>query len=421
MTRTLLVLISLSLTPAATPGDEAALAGGERVEGRLSLTRSGQLLFVPDKRGTAAGAAVEYRLGGRPAPFRAGPGMRLCLQGGQELTGLFLGLDRDQLAFRTAWTDRLAVPRRAVVALTHLPGWQPVRSDDLTGKLAGWTVQGAPAAQSSGLALDRAGQSLACTLQRPLAAGRVGVNFRAQDRPAGARWVVEAVFTRKDGDRVVRITLAGAGAALDVDAGGLAGTAASVTQADGWRRLWLDFTAGSLRIGVDDDALWWALAPGPGGPLRQVRLACVTAQGTPTGRVVLANFVLERAVREWPHLRGDPGQDELWLAGGDQLFGRVVRADSGSIELKGRFGARRFDWAHLRGWFPRRHADRPAVPRAPVVRVGIRSGLRPAEDILEGTLTALDTRQVKLRHPLLGEVVIERARVAWLRPVSAGR
>ena len=78
----------------------------------------------------------------RPAPFRAGPGMRLCLQGGQELTGLFLGLDRDQLAFRTAWTDRLAVPRRAVVALTHLPGWQPVRSDDLTGKLAGWTVQG---------------------------------------------------------------------------------------------------------------------------------------------------------------------------------------------------------------------------------------------------------------------------------------
>jgi hypothetical protein len=79
---------------------------------------------------------------------------------------------------------------------------------------------------------------------------------------------------------------------------------------------------------------------------------------------------------------------------------------------------RRFDGTRLRGWFPRREANRKTAPAAPVVRLGIRSGLRAEPDVLEGTLTALDARQVRLRHPVLGEVAIERGWVAWLRRVG---
>jgi hypothetical protein len=421
MPRTVMVLIGLAVALASAPADEAVLDGGERVKGELSLTKTGQVLFAPQQRGRTINGAIEYRLGGRPAPFRAGPGMLLRLPGDQEVTGLFLGLQRDRLVFRTAWAERIEVPLRAVVSLTHLPGWRPVFRHDLSAKLTGWTVQGTPGTDESGVILDKPGQSLSCAPARPIDAGRLGVNFREQGSPAGARWVVEAVFAHKGGERTVRVNLAGTGTHLDVATGGLAGTAASVPRGNGWRRLWLDFTTGSLRIGVDDEALWWTLAQGPGGPLRRVRLACVAERGTPAGRVVLAQFVLERAVTERPHPRGDPGQDELWLAGGDQVFGRVVRADAHSVELKGRFGVRRFAWTRLRGWFPRRQDAGLSSARGPLVRVGIRSGLRSAEDELEGTLTALDRRQVKLRHPVLGEVALERSRVAWVRPAGRSR
>jgi hypothetical protein len=406
-------LIYLFLVPLLAGADDAVLPGGERVKGELSLTKAGRLHFVPQK-GPPPDAA-EYYLSGRPAPFRAGGGMLLKLPGGQEVSGLFLGLERDNLIFRTAWSDRLEVPRRAVVALTHLPGWRPIFRHDLNGKLTGWSVQGTPAVESSGVVLSKPGQSLTCKPGQEIAEGRLGVNFREEARPAGARWVVEAVFRHKGGDRVVSVTLAGT--QLEVDSGGLMGTAGSVTRGDGWRRLWLDFTTGSLRIGVDDEVLWYTLTAGPGGPLRQVRLACTsTEKSTPAGSVLLSNFVLERAVTERPHPRGDPKQDELWLAGGDQVFGEVVRADASSVELKGRFGVRRFIWSQLRGWFLRKSGDRLAAPRAPVVQLGIRSGLRPTADVLEATLTALDAEQVKLTHPVLGTITLDRGRVAWLRP-----
>src|SRR5207245_353627 len=70
---------------------------------------------------------------------------------------------------------------------------------------------------------------------------------------------------------------------------------------------------------------------------------------------------VERAVAFSPRPPGDPTQDELWLASGDQLFGKVVRADRKEVALEGRFGTRSFPWSALRGWFRRRTAAPPAA------------------------------------------------------------
>jgi hypothetical protein len=417
-----LVLFSLLLVPEVLPAaDVAVLEDGSRVPGRLDLARSGQLVFVPQRRGVSVTDAVEYRLEGVPSLFRAGPGMLLRLSGGQQLSGVFLGLERDALLFRTAWADRLTIPRPSVVSLTHLPGQRTVFAHDLTGKLTGWAVQGTPVLSSTGVVLARPGQALTCTPSR-ISTGRVEVNFRTQAKPAGARWVVEALFARKGGDRVVRVTLAGSTDRLAVDPGGLAGTAEPLASGEGWRRLYIDFSAGSLRLSVDDEALWYTLAAGPGGPLRQVRLACLAPDRPAAigGSVELASFVLQREAARRPHPPGDSTQDELWLGDGDQLFGQVVRADREGIELKGRFGIKRYAWTSLRGWFPRQGKGAVGA-RSPTVRLGIRSGLRAEVDTLDGTLTALDTRRLTLRHAVLGDVALERTRVAWVRPVSAGR
>jgi hypothetical protein len=306
------------------------------------------------------------------------------------------------------------VPRAAAVALTHLPGWHPVLHEDFAGKLNGWAARGSPRADRGVLALERPGESLTRSFAPALQAGRVGVNVRPQGMPAGAAWVLEARFRHKHGDRTVRVQI---GERIEADAGGLEGEGNRLPTAPGWQRLVVTFSAGSLRITRDDDVVWSSLKQGP-GVLKQLRLACLPAgdRDTPSGAVHWAALGAERAVPEYRRPAGEPGQDELWLAGGDQLFGRVVRADGQGIELKGRFGRRTFAWAELRGWFPRRQAPRPgALGRGPAVRLELRSGLRPAPDSLQGVLTGLDGKAVKLRHPLLGELTIPRGHVAVIR------
>jgi hypothetical protein len=422
MGRVAVALVACSLAAALLRADEAVRPDGRLVPGELSLEKTGKLHFTPAARGEALAAAdlAEIRLGGQVPPFRAAPGKVLHLSGGEHLTGVFLGMEKDHLLLRTAWAERLSVPPGAAASLTHLPGWRPVFHDDLSGKLAGWAVKGTPETASGALMLKKPGEALAHSPASPLDTGRISVNFRAQGRPAGAAWVVEALFSRKGGDRRLRVTVAGPGA-LSVDAGGLKGTAQPVAPAEGWRRLAIAFGPGSLRFTCDDDVLWFTLAEGPGGPLRQVRLLCEEAAGAAAlqGSTSLGDFVLERAESEHRRPPGDAAQDELWLAGGDQVFGRVTRADARAVELTARFGVRRFAWTELRGWFPAR-GKLPAAPtgRGQAVRLWLRSGLRPELDVVEGVLTALDARQLTLRHPLLGDLTMPRAVVVRLRPLS---
>lgn len=385
------VALFLLLAPAA---DEAVRTNGTRLEGELRLSKSGQLDFTP-----ATADVVEYRFAASPPPFRVAQGMLLTLPGGQHVSGVVKAMKDDRLRFRTAWAEEITVPRDSVVSLTHLPGWRPVA----------WTLKG----ESAGL-LSKPGQSVTYGLKKPVDAGRIGVNVREQDAPAGARWLLEATF----GKRLLRVTLAGEGESLSVDTSGLKGTARTVARAKEMRRLVIAFSAGSLRLTVDDEVLWYTLDAGPGGALTQARLVCqdLDRPGKVTGGVAFSEFALERAVDESRHPPGDPRQDELWLDGGDQLFGQVVAVDASGVEMKGKFGTRRYAWPDLRGWFPR--PGQKAPPLKDGVRAGIRGGLRATEDVLEGTLIALDARQVRLRHAVLGGLTLPRDRVVWLRPIG---
>jgi hypothetical protein len=167
--------------------------------------------------------------------------------------------------------------------------------------------------------------------------------------------------------------------------------------------------------------LWYTLKEGPGGQLEEVTLACVagTKPGAAAGAMTWTAFTVESAMDERRHPEGDPKQDELWLATGDQVFGRVLSSSRHEIVLHGRFGKRAFSWADLRGWYPRRATVRPPPVAGSPVRLEIGSGLDAVVDVLVGVVTALDEKTLTLRHPLLGEVRVDRKYVVGLR--SSGR
>ncbi|HWG43702.1 MAG TPA: hypothetical protein VN688_13020, partial [Gemmataceae bacterium] len=295
---------------ASLPATEQALrTDGRRIGGTVTLDK-GRLHFTP-----TAGAAIpladlaRIRFAGKtPPPFRAGGGRRVVLRDGQRITGQFLGLDKDTLILRTAWSARVEVPRAAVASIEPLPGWRTVAEDDFRHGLRAFKTTGEPSLTEAGMEphsvlLQAVGQSLVYTPTKLLSAGRAGINFRDQGQASGARWTFELLFQEGERTRRITVTAAGDGENYTVDAGGMKGEERNVARTAGWHRLMVQFTKRSLRITCDDDILWYNLEQGAGGRLKQVTIRCrksAAENATLRGAVAWTDFCLERAVNEHP-------------------------------------------------------------------------------------------------------------------------
>jgi hypothetical protein len=350
-----------------------------------------------------------------PSPFRAGSGHVVHLRTGERLTGQLLGLDADTLQLRTTWGDKIELPRQAVAALTQVPGRITLLDDDFRDGAKGWTVTGKPAVMAA-VILAEPGQALTRVLPKPLAAGHAGVSFAERDQPAGGRWLFEAAFQGERDPRRLRVVVAGAGDLYRVETDGIAGTGRKVARSPGPHRLTVRFGPRSLAVLCDDDVLWHNLENGPGGPLRQVRLACLPGEKDEIvkGSVSWTEFALAAAVDEPRRPPGDAAQDEVWLADGDQLFGEVIRVDRRTVVLKGRFGERSVAWSGVRGCFFREAAIVPKRLEGDRVLIRLHAPFGGEPDVLFGVVKRRDDRALTLAHALLGEIVVEHR---WVKEV----
>jgi hypothetical protein len=384
------LLLPFLLLPAA---DQAQLLDGKRVSGALGLDERGQLSFAVERSNPVhADRIALVRFAPTDLPlFRVPGGLHLVLRGGQSLTGALVRLDGESVMLRTAWAERLKLPRDAVIALTQLPGWQPLFEDD------SW-------------------KDLAWTPLQPLEAGRVGVNFQETRPVRRGRWLMELHFQHGDQVQVLRVTLAGPGDGYTAEMDGLKGAAEAVERTTGWHRLTVQWGPRSLRVLVDDRALWYNLERGPAGPLRRVRL--VRPEDVDRDSLAVAAFAVAKAVPDLVRPEGDPTQDEVWLATGDQLFGQVAQADGQSLTIQGRYGKRTLPWTEVRGLYLCQPPRRVPVPPGGGVRLWLNNGLTPQTDVLEGELQGMDGNRLKLRHAWLGEVDLERRWLKQLQPLS---
>jgi hypothetical protein len=411
----------LMLLALAVGDEEAIRPDGRHVSGTLTLDAKGRLCFTP--KGAAAlppDALTLLRFPMAAPPVnRPSVGVRVVLPNGQHICGQLLSFDGKTLSLRPAWADRIELPRAAVAAVTQLPGWRTVVEDDFHDGGKAWTIAGNPAidAKTSRITLGEKGQSAKYALAGPLDGGRAGIAF-VETEAAGGRWTVAAEFGDEKRPRVARVTVAGAGETYEVDAGGLDGVSRRVVRTAGLHRLLIQHTPRSLRLTIDDQVLWYNLDAGPGGPLRQVHLEC-TGDDKVHGAVAFSEFFVARAVDEPRRLSGDAMQDEVLRDDGDQLFGRVLSADSRTVEIDCN-GKRSLPWSALTGLWFRRDAAPPRTADGAHVRVAVRTCLCAEPDLLDGVATALDDKGLSLKHALLGDVHIERSRLHTLRPLFYG-
>jgi hypothetical protein len=362
-----------------------------------------------------AGLVLRAPVQAAPPPFRVGAGHVVHLRTGERLTGELVSLDADVLRLRTPWSDKVDLPRTVVASVTQVPGLLTLLDDDFRDGAKRWTVTGKPAVTGS-VVLGEPGQALTHLLLKPLSAGRVGVNFEGRDQPSGVRWLFEAEFQGDKAPSRVRVIVGGPGDAYAVETDGFEGISRRVARSEGPHRLTVRFGPHSLAVLCDDDVLWHNLERGTAGPLRQVRIACVEGEkrAGPKGSVVWTEFAIAATVDGPQHPPGDPEQDEVWLADGDQLFGQVLRADRRTVDLKGRFGERSLAWPGVRGCFFRKAETPPRPVEGERVRVLLFAPFGGEPDVIEGVVKRRDDKTLTLTHAVLGETVIERA---WIKDV----
>jgi hypothetical protein len=416
------ILALLVLLGQSCHADEAICRDGRRFEGSAKLD-AGRLCFVPaDPKRTVPLVDIAYIhfADAVVPPALFGTPVRVELANSQHLTGELLALDEDSLCVRTFWTDKLSIPRRSVVAITHPPGLITIHHEDFEGDPISLKRTGVPPLDDSlhtsgrrSLKLSTAGQSAKYVLPEPLHAGRFGVNFHGSGEASGALWLVEADF---NGKRRVSITPAGNGDKYVVETD-VAGEHHSLQRSPGWHRLSVRFRANYLLVGVDGRLLFESGKQGPAAPLTAVRLACVARSPSEAvrGAVHFDDLSLAKPLDELARPPVDASHDELWLLPGDQLFGRIARADRRAIEIHGRFGKRSLPWSAVRGIFFKAGAPVTKAVEGEHVRVWLRSGFAETDE-LDFVLRSLGADKITMRHPLLGDLEFDRARVDRLRP-----
>jgi len=408
--------------------DEAVHRNGRRVVGKLQLDSEGRLQFTAqDGKGKLSLADIQDVRFHEVVPHSSLWGAPVRIDFGTEewITGELLALTDKLATVRTSWSETAALPRAALYSITQLTGWITFVYEDFEADAFRLKLTQSPTLDekdhTSGrrsLRLDAAAQSANYTLTKPLEAGRVGVNFRESGKESNGQWFVEAEF---GDERTALIQLAGE-AEYSVKTAIPSRESRRLVQVPGWHRLGIRFRADQLLIGVDDKLLFESADTWKSKGLQSIRLRCASKPGTDTmrGAVCFDDFSIARPAVELRHEPGDPAQDECWLAGGDQLFGKLTRADTHGVEIHARSGKRTYSWSSLCGFFLKSETTAPKTSDGAHVRVWFDSGF-PHADELVGVLLSLDDRKLVLRHPLFGDITLDRSRLRKLRPLFFGK
>lgn len=399
---------------------------GRMTAGELSIAPSGAFRFqYRNKAVSLEGIEVFRNARHAMTPLRIPVPIQVHLSNQQSLLGEVIQLDETTVALRTAWADRMAIPRRAVERIAHPPGWRPIFVDAFERDLGKWKVlgkverrAGAATSGKSSLVLDAQGQSAAFELPEPLAVGKLGVNCLIPNEVKGRAWHIELEFARtKAKPSNVRVEISGPGDSFTVQSPGKPEFEGRVRRTPGWKRLTVEWSQESLCIFADDLVLW-SQSGGPDGELRACRLKCDSTERSrgDAGEVRFDDFAVHAATKSRSEIRPllDAAQDAICSWDGDVLFGKLKSMDPVGMVLEGQFGKRTFPWTETQFVGARRTGVPGDSTDGEHVRITLRTNDNQ-RDVLVGAVKSLTSKQLVLQHSSLGEVPIPVDRIDEIR------
>jgi hypothetical protein len=423
----------------AGAGETLVRPDGQRFAGRLrGDPASGFFLAAPGSAQPIRvenGSTVVFE-GPEPDPMAGFPPFRVEMGLGQRISGR-LGIvePRQVRLVESSVGGPVAIARPGVSAVIQRPGEVLVFQDGFeTIDAARWTVLGQPdlveqprAAGARSLRIPAGSASLTCRLPEPVGSGRLDVAFHDTGATAeGQQWFVDMLFRSPSGAATVRAVLGWAEESLSVESpSGPALAVQRLARKPGWHRLSLRFGPGQTEIAVDGNDL--AHGKGTDGPLVEVRLASSTSGKAAPPETLAGSFDDLRLVRFTEALGDievDPQQDEVRLAGGDQLFGTLTAADGERVRLKVDESQVGLSWTEVAGLYLRRAPQQAPPVEGLLVRFEWRAaaGSDPSDlDSVEGALVAMSDTSLTLKTPYAGTLTLPRDRRRWMRVLSSGR
>ncbi len=434
------VAVQAQTTPRSAPALETLVRpDGQRVAGRLKGDVLKGFSFVPAASASPLdlepGSLVIFD-GPESDPTAAYPPFRVELGLGQRLSGRLAMVDeRFVRLIDTSAGGPVTVARPGVRAVIQRPGEVLVFQDGFeTIDGTRWTEVGDPdlverprAAGAHSLRIPAGGTSVTCPLREPVGSGRLDIAFHDDGAVAeGQQWFVDLLFRGAAGAETVRAVLGWAEESLTVESpSGPALAVQRLARKIGWHRLSLRFGPAQTQVAVDGNDL--AHGKGPNGPLVEIHLASYVSGKTAAPEKLAGTFDDLRLVRFTEpigDLEIDASQDEVRLAGGDQLFGTIGAADSDRVRLKVDDKVVGLAWSEVSGLYFRRAARQSAAVEGLLVRLEWRaaSGGDPSDlDAVEGALTAVSETALTLATPYAGTLVLPRDRRRSLRVQGSGR
>jgi hypothetical protein len=426
--------------PQPAPGTETLVrAAGQRIAGKLRGDAARGFTFESAAQAQSLALEPGSMLifdGPEPDPTAGFASFRVELGLDQRISGRLSTVDARTVRLVDSSTGGpVTVARPGVLAVIQRPGEVLVLQDGFeTIDGTRWTEMGDPdlvqqphATGMQSLQIPAGGTALGCTLREPVGSGRLDVAFHDDGALVdGQQWFVDLIFRGPAGSETVRAVLGWAEESLTVESpSGPALAVQRLARKPGWHRLSLRFSPAQTEVAVDGNDL--AHGKGPSGPLVEIRLASQPSGKIPAPEKLAGHFDDLRLVRFTEPIGGleiDTGQDEVRLAGGDQLFGALAAADGERMSLKVDEKLVTLPWSEVSGIYFRRQPRQSAAVEGLLVRLEWRAaaGGDPIDlDAIEGALTAVSSTALTLATPYAGTLVLPRDRRRTMRIQGSGR
>jgi len=414
-------------------------ARGSQTMGRLIEAQSSSLQFLPDGEDKPVVVQVgeTLRFEKESASQALGyPPFQVDLGLGRRLSGRLISLDPKVVRLKAASVkEPLRIEQGGVTAIVQRQGEMRVLAEDFdTSTLTGWVRQGPievvnePRSEGTGsLRIGAGGATLARKLAEPIALGRLELVYSEQGSvEPGEQSYLELVFNSKEGPRSIRAILGWSEESLSVESpAGPALAIQRLVRKPGWHRLSVRFDQDRTEFAVDGDQL--AHGRGPGGPLVEIRLGTRTLEGaksTAHPSLNVDDLSLTRFAALESGLEVDPQQDEVRLAGGDQVFGSLQTADENRIVFVVDQREIPFAWTEVTGLQLKRSGGQSKMIGGTWVRLDWASS--PDEDSegldrVDGALVAVEPGGITLNVPFVGTFTVRREDVRRIKVLGQGQ